>query len=167
MRFKHRRFSVVMLWVLIPVTFVGSFPRLQCICAASDPGSDCDGTCGHCATRPPARSQVPDGCPACQNKNKLVTMSGSGRQTEVGEEERETWQHASIQGRRCRMHLAGTVRMALTGVPVASIDAQLALSPEALIMSPKPAISKPDLRLARNPRLPVPDLLIAHQTLVI
>lgn len=167
MPFLREHLWVGLLWGMIPLTLVSGMPRQGCICANGDYKLFCDGNHGSCGHADDENSCKSESC-CCCHKSHHDGISVS--RADIG----SGCCHRSANSRPCaaRSQHCCTPVVGMTVLPrvaeqVSVPDFNLqSLLVYVLDVLPSPAGS-PIPVSARSADLPVPDLVIAHQVLLI
>jgi len=172
MRWFREHLWVAVVWALTPLTFVSGMPRQGCICANGDYKLFCDGHHGCCRHSGAAKSaQESEPCCCCHKSHHESQCDGvSVAKTDSGSD----CCHGSS---RCPRGVARPQRCCtpVVGMTVLPRLAEQVSAPDFNVQSllvcvvdvlPSPAGSPIPVSV-RSPDLPVPDLVIAHQALLI
>jgi hypothetical protein len=167
---RTHRISVVLLWGLILLTFVGSLPRIGCLCADGRQKLFCCGASDRCCALLGHRADSLEPRSCCRKGSSVASASPVG--TKAG-----GCPHCGRNGSRrpAPVSLSSRGCVPLVGIPllppVETSVAPTAAAIQSLWIEPidraEPAIAVPQGRATRNRHLPIPDRLIAHQVFLI
>ncbi len=164
------RLQVVMLWSMVPLTFLSSMPRIGCICANGDYKLFCDGHYGTCCqqvTKGPSDSHA---CCCCHRSHRASAegnVSADGNSTKDCCHRSGGGHSRVAPAKRCCTPVAGMTVLPRASQPVSVPDVRAQLLQFCLVDSFQSPVGFPAVVSTRSPDLPVPDLVIAHQVLVI
>jgi hypothetical protein len=165
------RFSVFMMWALIPLTVVGSLPRIGCICANGNHKLFCQ---RHLNRRCLDHSESAGNSALCACCYKSAATHASRPTTSLSRAVAGCCHHNHRPSNEKSVK-AGCCTP-LVGIPVLPPVAQNVAAPDlsaaqALLIDTIDLLAMPatfPTRVSvRNPDLPVPDLVIAHQVFLI
>jgi hypothetical protein len=159
------RLWIAALWAMMPVTLVSGMPRLGCICANGQYKLFCERLL-HFGGPHEGQPSPTSGCCCCRKSHadRHAAMKSVA----------ECCCHAAggasarLRAQSCCKPVIGmpTVAPAVLRILAPDLGGQMSLVCPLDFLQPAPVVTS-SAGMARNPELPVPDLIIAHQVLLI
>lgn len=156
-----------LLWAMLPVTFVSGLPRMGCICANGDYKLSCDGHRGNCCQHEAPESHAH--C-CCGRAHRSSSAQSSPTKSDAGGDccrRSARHQKGIAPSKRCctPIVLSSVLSKGAHPVSIPNLEAHpWLISSNDFWRSP---VSSPISMSMRSHHLPVPDLVIAHQVLLI
>jgi hypothetical protein len=167
---RTQRVSVVFVWGLILLTFVGSLPRTGCLCANGRQKLFCGGTSESCCGAHKRSVKLPERRSCCRAASIAAGTSRTDAKAGTCPHCRRNGSRAPVSpslSKRCCVPLVGIPLLPPVEKEIARTVAPVQWLWIAGSNVAESAIAVPHDQAACNRHLPIPDLLIVHQVFLI